>query len=651
MLQRGGARNYFPLPAFVTNGESLARNVDFYSISAHGSLNGNVFMVPEDTYILFMGAAGMPIYRRAHQLPVFRDYRFLRDGETEAAWYERQAGDIQNRRFFSNYLYRSGDPYAPNTTAIYEPGDIVQDLTLSFDNDAHPFMLLGVWNCPINHELSEQYDETNQQIQIAKEELTQATRELEEIRKRLDEIKNNHAHIPELLDMQPRILAARTTYEAALARYQELNPNGKALQDALPGHENNIAFKMGLSKLSEATLHEVINKTPISKRIRFFVVEACRSLGDARLVNQRVLGHVMGVHRQNFEHNKPIRNVLAEYETKARMKRRASLLARHIEPAAAAAAGGGGAGGGGAAAAAVTYVTPSFTYNIRSISRIPEAAETYRNLMSGRSIKLDALEAALAKYTAPSQALIDADIDAIIAGLAPQKQFRPRDFVKVSPTGAAASDFDAIVLGPVIVDGRVFFDVVKLTQPGPKIVKVSPLLMKRSDEDPDEFNALILSYGFDINAEIERRETEYLQARQAARAANVEFGQGLPPEVEVPRVNLVRHWPGAYATNSDALTAEWSRVGPAKHFKKHNRVKIVDSSKPEFKDREATVKGIGIIPVGTHKGKLMYHLEFNDGSKKPQVANALEFVGGQRKPKTRRHKVRRPRRRNATRKH
>lgn len=74
---RGGARNYFPLLAAVTDGASLAATVDFFSVSAHGSLNNQVFMVPENTYILFMGAAGMPIYRRAHQLPAFRDYRFL----------------------------------------------------------------------------------------------------------------------------------------------------------------------------------------------------------------------------------------------------------------------------------------------------------------------------------------------------------------------------------------------------------------------------------------------------------------------------------------------------------------------------------------------------------------------------------------------
>ena len=410
---RGGARGYFSLQAPVTDGASLAANVEFFNVSAHGSLNDRVFMVPENTYILFMGAAGMPIYRRAHQLPALRDYRFLKDGEVEAQWYDRQAAAIQARRFFSDYLYKSADPYASNTTAIYEPGDIVQDLTLSFENDAHPFMLLGVWNCPIAQALRVQYDETNQQIQIAREELTQATRDLEEIQRRIEEIQHSHEHLPELLAMENRIIHADASYNSALTRYQALNPKGKALQDELPRHPNNIAFKMGLHGMSKATLHEVIYKARSPKPIRFFIVEACRSLEDARLVNPNLIGHVMRVHKENFEHSKPIREALANYESKAHRRRRMSLLARQIEP----------------SAAALTYVTPAFTYNMRSVSRIPQARAVYDALMSGAPIPLDDLEMTLAEFTRTGQALIDADIAAMVACLAPQKQFKPGDFV------------------------------------------------------------------------------------------------------------------------------------------------------------------------------------------------------------------------------
>lgn len=640
-MQHGGARNYFPLPADVTNGASLAGAVDFFSVSAHGSLNDRVFMVPDNTYILFMGAAGMPIYRRAYQLPALRDYRFLKDGETEAAWYDRQAAAIQSRRFFSDYLYKSGDPYAPNTTAIYEPGDIVQDLDLSFENDAHPFMLLGVWSCPLQSDLRDQLDSTNQQMQVAKEELIQARRDLEGIGQQLKAMKNSQQKdIAKLIHLSAEIEAADAIYNASLARYEALDPKGKALQDRLPAEEKNLAFKIGLNGMSEATLHEVIYKTRSPKPIRFFVVEACRSLQDARLVSQNLLGHIMRVHRNNFEHRKPIRNALTEYESKAFMRRRASLLARQIQPAAE-----GAGGGGGGAAAALTYITPSFTYNMKSIARIPDASATYATLMSGAPIKLDKLEEDLAEFTRSSQALIDADIGAMVAGLAPQKQFRPGDFVKVSP--AAGSDFDGIIIGPVMDSGRILFNVVRLIEGGIKVVKVSPLLIKRSEEDPELFKALLLSHQFDLGAVIEAAEAERLLALQGARAANIAFGQGIPVAAAGPRVRLNVNWKSDYNVNPLKLGDPWQAAGPVHQFKKGERVKITKTLKQNLKDKQATIMGIGIVPAGPHIGKLMYNIKFNDGTVKPQVANSMELIGGKRKLKTKR----KGRHRHATRKY
>lgn len=336
----------------------------------------------------------------------------------------------------------------------------------------------------------------------------------------------------------------------------------------------------------------------------------------------------MRIHKENFEHRKPIREAVANYESKAHVRRRASLLARHIEP--------------NAADAAITYVTPTFTYNMRSVSRIPQAKPVYDALMSGAPIQLDALESSLAEFTHTSKALIDADVGTMVAGLAPQKQFKPGDFVKVSPS--AASDFDAIVLGPIMDSGRVMFNLVRLIEAGTKVIKVSPLLIKKLDEDADDFKAIAMSYGFDLDAEIEKEEAERLLALQGARAANTAFGSAAAAG---PRVNLLKNWIGDYATNPGKYGDEWARVGAARHFKVGNTVRIYDSPKPELIGKEATVRGIGIIPAGTHKDKLMYKLQFNDGTEKSQVANSLEFVGGRRKLKTKRKR----RRRHATRKH
>jgi hypothetical protein len=58
---RGGAKPYLPLPPEITSGADLKVNMDFIYVSCHGSQDGNVFLVPDDTFILFRGPSGVSI--------------------------------------------------------------------------------------------------------------------------------------------------------------------------------------------------------------------------------------------------------------------------------------------------------------------------------------------------------------------------------------------------------------------------------------------------------------------------------------------------------------------------------------------------------------------------------------------------------------
>ena len=97
---KGGSKNHLPLPDKIIDGKTLEENVSFFNIVGHGVQNGNVFVVPENTYIMFLGESGRSIERKSGQITSLKNYRFGKDSENNASWHNRMYQEIRERSFF-----------------------------------------------------------------------------------------------------------------------------------------------------------------------------------------------------------------------------------------------------------------------------------------------------------------------------------------------------------------------------------------------------------------------------------------------------------------------------------------------------------------------------------------------------------------------
>jgi hypothetical protein len=666
---RGGAINYFPLQDTISNGADLEKSVHFINVVGHGSLTGQAFMVPENTFILFMGAAGFPIIRRPFQLPSLRKYRFLNTGETPAQWYERTYAAIRDRTFFRDMLFKNNAPYAPDTTAIYEPGDIVQDLTLSFENPDPPYLLMGVWNCPIPAAVGTTFDTENGTIEGAKQEYFELSREYDELNKTLDAVRNSISP-QEIQEMQERISYIDLNIAQKLRILNTSAVRGRALQDTLVNEPNNkVVSGMRLDDWNNSSLSEVIGKLgnafDASKPIRFIVVEACRSIGGPGMNNiaamaldprRNAMGLIMRHRRENEEKNAPSQEglfLLKHYEQRAQQRRRASLYGRRTNAAAAAAAaavaaaaGAAAGGGGGAAAGAAAgggaptvYITPSFRLTVQDLERVadkvPNGQRLLEQLMANRTVSLDELETSLETYIKPSRQLITADVKRLVSGLMPQNQFFPREIVTL-PDGEIA-----IIVEPVSDEGYILYRALTIDpETGASVdTRYEPTNLKKgyNEEKKDELIGGLLSIGVDSDAIIDAAEAATVARLEEARAAEREFAAGLP-EYKVKNKVVSSPWAQRRLGYDPTPENRWKSLSKNKQFAPDEVIQFSNTVKPEsIRGKKGTVYNIGLVPDGVHKGKLIYYIRAENGSDQKKFPDVLRkpSAGGSRKTRRR----------------
>ena len=629
MLQRGGSINYFPLPDTITNGTELEKSVAFVNVVGHGSLTGSVFKVPDNTFILFMGAAGYPIVRRPYQLPTLKQYRFLKADETVPQWYDRQYSDIRSNKFFSDMLYKNAAPFAPDTTAIYEPGDIIQDLSLSFENNNHPFLLLGVWNCPIPNETTVAFDSTNQGIQVAKETYSAAQKEAQELTSQI----NSGALPANNDDVMLQLTQVVSQAEEAEKQMNALEGKGKLFQDSLPVHPNNIEGQLRLGNLGKSTLHEVVKNLSYSavgqKRIRFIVVEACRATNVA--FGMEALQHIFRLNKP-MPTSKAVRNEITRYEQSAFQRRRASLFSRRAPLVSNGAAGG--------AADMEVYTVPAFRYAMsdfeRVVDSVPAAKPLIAELKAGQSVQLESLEAAFAEYIKTGRNLVAANLNTLVSGVAKHLQFLPGELVSLQ------GKVDAIVLTPTLDEGAVKYEVAHIASNGSGTAraKVAPIVLRKLEDADGSKKELLIgllaSFGFDADAEIAKLAADRLARLQAARAAVGSFAATLPaPKAAATKWNSWSTIPDA------AVKAAFEALPPNQQFASGEKA-VVNDTLPNnaFKNQPVTVIGLeGISKDGVFKG-LAYKV-LNDYGKERKVRPdhlVARAAGGRRIAYTRRRK-------------
>lgn len=164
---KGGAKPYLNLPADVTDASSLKNNMDFIYVSCHGAQDNTLFLVPNNTFIMFRGPSGVSIPLEKTEDELLNKVKYLPDrkgaNEANAAkieakkdrWWQDTYGDIVSKEFLKKILYKANEPDAPSRTAIYEPGDLIQNIKLQFHNDRPIFFTVGIYELPMRRCVSD----------------------------------------------------------------------------------------------------------------------------------------------------------------------------------------------------------------------------------------------------------------------------------------------------------------------------------------------------------------------------------------------------------------------------------------------------------------------------------------------------------------
>jgi hypothetical protein len=137
--QRGGAMKTIKslLPDEVNSPEKLDEQMEFNLIAGHGiTLTKSIMIVPENTFIIFMGPSGFILYA-AHIREALLTGWGNRQQYMETMYKEFVTGETHSR------------PYPG--ALVYTPGDVMHNMRISFDNtySDETFFRTGVYPLPV----------------------------------------------------------------------------------------------------------------------------------------------------------------------------------------------------------------------------------------------------------------------------------------------------------------------------------------------------------------------------------------------------------------------------------------------------------------------------------------------------------------------
>ena len=221
--QRGGATNSFNkilTKLNITNPRELETQFDFYSANAHGSLNGNAFIVPDNTYILFFANASKilakQIYVDDQKDQEYDEVIYNKPSQNDSQWYEHLYKYITRGHFFKSMMYPDSQKDMICTelqpiTSIYEPGDVVQDLNLVFE-DTHNQTnsgLWGLWKLPVPNDIYQKFNEINYEYKTRIDEYKK------KIESTIDKIRGNViSKTPENYDSLEKIMMVESIIQS-----------------------------------------------------------------------------------------------------------------------------------------------------------------------------------------------------------------------------------------------------------------------------------------------------------------------------------------------------------------------------------------------------------------------------------------------------
>ena len=165
-MKGGGVARLPVLPTTVTV-QQLQREWDFKYISGHGALNNKIFVVPENTYIYFTTTAGeiASIEELVHIHNFI--YNVLGTNASLASWWAETLRVMKGAGLFSEEVYNATKAPAneynfAKKRAFYQPGDLIQDISIRFKNNKKNIFPVGAFQIPIAGSLKLRVDEFNE---------------------------------------------------------------------------------------------------------------------------------------------------------------------------------------------------------------------------------------------------------------------------------------------------------------------------------------------------------------------------------------------------------------------------------------------------------------------------------------------------------
>jgi hypothetical protein len=163
---KGGGVAKLPLNPTTTTRDALKAEWDFKYVSGHGVSNTKIFVVPENTYIYFSTKAGEGAV--IEELPEIHNFIYnLLGSDKLDTWWDNILKQLQRGTLFKDIVYDPEQVPGPVNEAsvkraFYAPGDIIQDLTLSFKNyNVRPIFPIGLYQIPIPGSLKDRLDTFN----------------------------------------------------------------------------------------------------------------------------------------------------------------------------------------------------------------------------------------------------------------------------------------------------------------------------------------------------------------------------------------------------------------------------------------------------------------------------------------------------------
>ncbi len=179
----GAGLNYLKLPEDIKSSDDLLKNFKFFNVTGHGELEGEIFKVPENTFILFQTRSGHVALKKGNdnQFECVNNYRYTKfrsdevevpDGKLEKlnflkthdGWIDRIYRSIVNKDFFDELLFLSGDKFTDDSVSIYHAGEVIPEMKISFENGFYPYAMMGVYTAPQPKDFNDPIDAINKKF-------------------------------------------------------------------------------------------------------------------------------------------------------------------------------------------------------------------------------------------------------------------------------------------------------------------------------------------------------------------------------------------------------------------------------------------------------------------------------------------------------